>query len=285
MALDIITLQCFLSVAETKNITQSANQIGRTQSAVSQQITRLESLLNKSLFNRENNFSLTHDGEIFYEYAQKILQLQLEAISTLKGVELENEIKIGLPEDFAFNFLSTLVYHFMRKFPSVYLNVECDLNNCVKEKFQQNALDLCLIKEFDRAVIPENACVVEEQLIWVGSKKIKNQLTNLNEIPLVLSPEISLYRTLALETLDKANLKYRIVFSSRNYSSKISAIQSGLGITIAQKSLITVDDNLFEIPKLPPLKNIHLCILRNKNSPAIQYLEQLLLNIMTGKIF
>jgi DNA-binding transcriptional LysR family regulator len=101
MALDTITLKCFLSVVETGNITKTAHLIGRTQSAVSQQLARLEALLGKNLFNRENGFKLNHDGEIFYLYAKKIYQLQLESINRLNNTDSEGEIKIGLPEDFA----------------------------------------------------------------------------------------------------------------------------------------------------------------------------------------
>lgn len=65
MALDYFSLKCFLTVAETQNITKSADIVGRTQSAISQQITRLETLLGKLLFDREKDMTLTEDGQLF----------------------------------------------------------------------------------------------------------------------------------------------------------------------------------------------------------------------------
>jgi len=102
MALNMATLKCFLSVVETGNITKTAKQIGRTQSAVSQQISRLELLLNKILFNRDNALTLTRDGEIFLGYAKQIYQLQSESIHELRELDFAGNIKIGLPEDFCF---------------------------------------------------------------------------------------------------------------------------------------------------------------------------------------
>jgi len=80
MALDYFSLKCFLTVAETQNITKSADIVGRTQSAVSLQITRLETLLGKPLFDRDKDMALTEDGQLFLLYAKKISALQQEAL-------------------------------------------------------------------------------------------------------------------------------------------------------------------------------------------------------------
>ena len=122
MPLNITTLKCFLSVVETGNITQTALRVGRTQSAVSQQISRLEALLGKQLFNRENGLTLTRDGEIFLSYARKIYQLQHESIHQLNESSFEGEIKIGLPEDFASKVLSKVLVHFAQLHPLINLN-------------------------------------------------------------------------------------------------------------------------------------------------------------------
>ena len=69
MSLDTVTLQCFLAVADTGSFTKAADRVGRTQSAISQQIAKLENLVGKTLFNRGKEFSLTTEGEIFLGYA------------------------------------------------------------------------------------------------------------------------------------------------------------------------------------------------------------------------
>lgn len=65
MSLDTVTLQCFLAVAETQSFTKAALRVGRTQSAISQQIAKLEQLIEKPLILRGRELSLTPDGELF----------------------------------------------------------------------------------------------------------------------------------------------------------------------------------------------------------------------------
>ena len=49
MNIDTIALQCFIVVAETGSFTKAAERVGRTQSAISQQINKLEIMLGKPL--------------------------------------------------------------------------------------------------------------------------------------------------------------------------------------------------------------------------------------------
>jgi len=64
MIFDHLTLQCFLSVAESGSFTKAAEKVSRTQSAVSQQISKLEQALDVTLLKREKTVSLTTEGEI-----------------------------------------------------------------------------------------------------------------------------------------------------------------------------------------------------------------------------
>jgi len=75
MAIDTISAQCFIAVADTGSFTKAASQVGRTQSAVSQQIAKLENFVGKQLFVRGKIFSLTKEGEIFSGYIRQIFAL------------------------------------------------------------------------------------------------------------------------------------------------------------------------------------------------------------------
>ena len=98
MNLDIITLQSFAAIASTHSFTKAAKKVCRTQSAISQQIARLEYLLGKKLLQRDKEIILTLDGEIFLEYAKKILKLHEEMLSKFNQKKLEGEVRFGLPE-------------------------------------------------------------------------------------------------------------------------------------------------------------------------------------------
>ncbi|CAN0571760.1 unnamed protein product, partial [Ectocarpus sp. 12 AP-2014] len=101
MSFDALTLECFLAVTETGSFTRAADKVARTQSAVSQQIAKLENQVGKSLFIRGKKLTLTSDGEILLTYARKIVQLNRDAMDRFKQPELQGEVRFGLPEDFA----------------------------------------------------------------------------------------------------------------------------------------------------------------------------------------
>lgn len=146
MSIDTITLQCFIAVAETGSFTKAAERVGRTQSAISQQMTKLENLLGKSLLLRGKTFALTPEGEIFLGYARQIFALHREAMDRFKEPELEGEVRFGLPENFATVYLSEVLAEFSRIHPRILLNIECDLTLNLFERFKKKQFDLVLVK-------------------------------------------------------------------------------------------------------------------------------------------
>mgnify|MGYP001164109814 CR=1 FL=1 len=93
--LDIHALECFFALAETKNFNKAGLLINKSQSAVSQQISKLENILGCTLINRDKRNSLTNNGEYLYGYAYKILKLHQEAVTHFSNPELSGEINFG----------------------------------------------------------------------------------------------------------------------------------------------------------------------------------------------
>ena len=138
--LDSLTLECFLAVAETGSFTRAAEKVGRTQSAISQQINKLETQVGRSLLVRGKNFTLTSDGEIFLGYARQIIKLEREAIDRFREPELEGEVRFGLPEDFASVFLSDVLAEYCQLHPRILLNIECDLTLKLFARFKKKGV-------------------------------------------------------------------------------------------------------------------------------------------------
>jgi DNA-binding transcriptional LysR family regulator len=274
MSLDTITLQCFLAVAETQSFTKAASRVGRTQSAISQQIAKLENLVEKQLIIRGRELSLTHDGELFLGYAKRIYELHRESLDLFKAPELQGELRFGLPEDFASMILSDVLVEFSRLHPRVILNVECELTLHLIERFHQGEFDLILIKTSLNNKIPDGINVWNEPVDWVGKKELLPEFDENTVIPLVLSPNPCVYRENVMKSLDKKHLKWRLAFSSPSYTGKMAAVKAGLGVTAIQRSMIPNDLDRIENPILPCLNDIYISLLRkNHASQAVQSLE------------
>ncbi|MCL5271758.1 MAG: LysR family transcriptional regulator [Gammaproteobacteria bacterium] len=278
MSLDTVTLQCFLAVADTGSFTKAAEKVGRTQSAISQQIAKLELITEKPLFNRGKSLSLTTDGELFLGYARKIFELHREALDRFKEPELEGEIRFGLPEDFATMVLSDVLVDFSRLHPRVILNVECDLTLNILNRFAQGKSDLVLLKTHQPETLPKAVNVWSEAVEWIGKPDFFSSFDKNSIIPLVLSPQPCVYRENVIQTLQKAGVRWRLVYSSPSYAGKMAAVKAGLGITAIQRTMIPGYLESLEHTILPKLNNIHISLLKKEGAnKAIESLEYFLL--------
>jgi DNA-binding transcriptional LysR family regulator len=279
MTLDTTTLQSFISVASTGSFTKAAERIGRTQSAVSQQIAKLEALIGKTLIQRGKTIVLTTEGQIFEEYARKILAMHLEVMDRFKTPDLEGQIRFGLPEDFATRFLSDVLVDFVDIHPRIFLNIECDLTLNLFERFKKNEFDMVLVKMSRPEDFPNGIDVWSEKLEWVGNKNLfSNFLSNNKPLPLILSPQPCVYRSRAIKALEEVNIKWQVVFSSPSYNGTIAAVKAGLGITVLPKTMVPNQLQILNSPILPALSDTHISLLkRNKNNVAIDSFEAFVL--------
>jgi len=275
MNIDTIALQCFIAVAETGSFTRAAERVGRTQSAISQQITKLEYLLGKLLLVRGKAFTLTPEGEIFLGYARRIFALHREVLDRFKEPELEGEVSFGLPENFASVYLSDVLADFSRIHPRILLNIECDLTLTLFDRFKKNEFDLVLVKMNRPEDFPNGLDVWSEPLKWVGDVSL---IDAGKPVPLVLAPQPCVYRASAIESLDKASRSWRLVFSSPSYAGAVAAVRAGMGISVMPQTMIPEGLQAIDASLLPKLADSHISLIKHvANNTVINTLEEFVL--------
>jgi len=273
---DLITLQSFIAVAETGSFTKAANRIGRTQSAVSQQMAKLEGLLGKPFLIRGKTITLTPEGEIILGYARKIYALHREMIDRFRQPELEGEVRFGVPENFASVFLSEVLADFSRIHPRILLKIECDLTLNLFERFQQKEFDLVLVKMNQPENFPNGLDVWSEPLRWVGDPSLVDPA---KPVPLVLAPQPCVYRSSAIKALETANRSWRLVLSSPSYAGAVAAVRAGMGVTVMPQTMIPQDLQAIGSLLLPDLEDTHVSLLKHRSDvPAINTLEGFMLS-------
>jgi len=100
--LDTDLLRCFVAVADTKGFTAAGKVVGRTQSAVTIKIQRLEELVDRQLLKRTSrSLSLTEDGELLLGYARRILDLHDEGLLRVTAPRLDGTLHLGVVDHFA----------------------------------------------------------------------------------------------------------------------------------------------------------------------------------------
>lgn len=276
MMLDNFTLECFLALVKTGSFTGASKEVYRTQSAISQQIGKLESALGKVLFVRGKNLTLTAEGEIFYDYAKQIYHLQKQVIEKVKKQDIEGELRFGLPEDFTHSFLEDVLEDFISIHPNLLINIESGLSLDLFDSFNKHKFDMILLKVNSPKDLPNSLEVWSEKLQWVSNKFVKLELEEI--IPLVLAPKPCLYRFRALESLEESSLKWRISFTSSSYASRVAAVKAGLGITVLPESIIPPQFKIIQDSRLPKLSDTHIALLKHDQlNPAINSFEDFIL--------
>jgi len=113
--LDIDVLRTFVAAQQLGAFNRAAKQVGRSQSAISQQIRKLEDRVGQPLLRKQGRgLVLTAAGEILLAYARRILDLNDEGVAALRGVAINGVVRFGLPGDFAETWLPAALGRFKR---------------------------------------------------------------------------------------------------------------------------------------------------------------------------
>lgn len=225
--LDIDQLKTFLAIADVGNFTRAADEVNKTQSAVSMQMKRLEEVLGRPLFARDGRGSrFTNDGERLIDYARRIVALSDEAVSAFTRPEITGTVRFGTPDDYADLFLPEILARFSRTHPLVTVDVECFSSGVLNEHIKRGELDLSIVTFNGGDIYGET--IRSTELLWVTSAR--HSIHMLDEVPIAASQIGCCWRRMATDALDKVDRKYRIAYSSPNSSTLNAAVLQGLAI-------------------------------------------------------
>lgn len=225
-ALDLDLLRTFIAIAETGSFTRAAEDVHKTQSAVSMQMKRLEDAVQKPLFVRDGRKSrLTGDGEHLLDYARRLVSLNNEAMQAFCRPEVAGTVRLGTPDDYADRLLPHALGRFARTHPLVQVGVECLGSDVLIEQVEDGALDLAVITCNDavRAQVLRT-----ERLVWVTSARHDVQKEDV--LPLALSHHGCAWRGTALDALAKRGRACRIAYASANSLAVATAVLEGLAV-------------------------------------------------------
>ncbi|MFP4314093.1 MAG: LysR family transcriptional regulator [Alphaproteobacteria bacterium] len=276
--LDTSLLRSFVILAETRSFTRTAEKIGRSQSAASMQIAKLEELLDSKLFERDKrNVMLTADGEKLLGYARQIVNLSDSLIGRFREPDIEGEIRFGSPEDFATFYLPDILASFSQSHPKVALNVNCDLTLSLIQGFEDNKYDLIVIKQEPGNLYKGAQALWQERLVWVGASQMEKTsrfddiAKEKTPLPLILSPPPCVYRARATQALDKAGIHWKVAYTSPSIAGTLAAVKAGLGYAALPRKMVPSGLTPLESEQgWPPLQEAEICLLARKEAnPAI----------------
>lgn len=272
--LDIDQLKTFLAIADVGNFTRAADEVNKTQSAVSMQMKRLEETLGRPLFARDGRGSrFTHDGEKLIEYARRIVALSDEAVSAFTKPEITGTVRFGTPDDYADIFLPEVLARFNRTHPMVTVDVECLGSAALTERIKNSELDLSIVTFCGET--SDGEPIRREELVWVTSAR--HSLHLLDELPLAVGHTGCVWRKLVVSALVSVGRKHRVAYSSPNSSTLNAAVLQGLAIAAMPEICLRPGMRvLTEVDGFPRIGSFEIGLIRKsgKLSSAVEALAR-----------
>ncbi|MGD9507619.1 MAG: LysR family transcriptional regulator [Geminicoccaceae bacterium] len=256
-SLDIVLLRSFVAVARTRSVSGAALQVGRTQSAVSMQMQRLEGVIGQPILHRTGmGVALTATGDRLLSHAEKILAAHDEAMADLSGAGLQGPISFGCPEDYLTAFLPDLLRGFTERNSRVEIEVVCAPTVELRPLLQRRRIDVALVS------LPIDAepgrIIRAESLVWVANAPAPAILAG-KVLPLALSAADTLDHRAACDAMDRAGWAYRIAFASNSLAGLMAVARSGQAVSVVTRSAVPDDLHALGAP-LPPLPDIGISL-------------------------
>lgn len=243
--LDTDLLRTFLAIIDTGSMSAGASKIGRSQSAVSLQVKRLEATLGKPVFMRHGRGVVPSAvGEKLEPVARQTVSLLNASLAEIRSDELAGVIRLGIPDDHSKSVLADIIASFAKKHPLVEINVRCASGAEFADAISNGHLDLVLY-EVETAE-DHHHVLAEENTFWVTSRL--HSAHELSPLPIALFDRDCWWRDVALNTLQRSGLAYRIAYSSESVSGVAAAIRSGVAIGLLGQSSIGRDFRILTKP-------------------------------------
>ena len=245
-------MEYFLAVARNRNITKAADELGITQQALSNQISRIEQELNCKLFNRNRGFELTSSGKLFYESSMRILDINRQTESQINDINSNKrgDLKIGISHTRGQAVLPLLIPEFTKKYPDVSLTIVEGSTKDLEEELDKGGIDVMigytpflletaaeidLMRERMFLVVPKT--LLEEHFGKNADaicEKYRNNpdLRVFKDFPFVLLKKGDRIRTIAEQEFYASGIAPDIRLETDNIQTSFSLVSEGLGIGI-----------------------------------------------------
>lgn len=281
--IDMDVLRTFVTGVDFGSFARAADRLGRSPSAISLQLRKLEEQTGQTLFQKHGRrLALTEAGEIMIGYARRILDLNDEARYVLSGLSaMEGWVRIGLPQDFAETWLPGLLGRFNRAHPKVRIEARVDRGSALADGVENGSLDLALTwGDMGRA----SAQIIERRpIVWIGPEGFVRNPEQ--PLPLIAFDAPCAFRSTAVAALDRKEIPWRHAFSSPSLAGLWAAVTAGLGVTPRTSEAVPPHLRVLDpiAARLPPLETIDIALhVQNASrSAAVDRLQVLLLEALS----
>lgn len=225
--MELRQLITFKTIVEKGGFKKAAEHLGYAQSSVTTHIKELEEEVGKPLFDRlGKKVVLTHYGNEFLSYANKIIDLYSQALNT--NEEPTGDLTIGISESLTIGRIPSILLEYKKSYPKVNLSLKSIDNYNVASNLQNGDIDLALILEKDDWSLAELHCekLNRERMVLISPPEKE-------DIRTVLYTE----RSCSYKSVFEQYIKYKQIdvkesLDFQSIEAIKQCVRSGLGISL-----------------------------------------------------
>jgi DNA-binding transcriptional LysR family regulator len=274
--LDLDTLRTLVVANDLGGYSQAADRLGRTPSAISLQMKRLQQDVGAPLFRKNGRgLALTDAGEMALSVGRRMLALNDDLIEAVRGAALEGRVRLGFSQDFADTVLPAVLGRFVKLYPHVVVEVRIEGNGALADAIEQGQIDVALVVGQEHR---SSAHVVGQlEVGWIAGRGFA--VTSDQPLPLLLLGPQCAFRKAAVSQLDAVGRQWRVAATSPSLAGLWASAVGGLGITVRSRLAIPGTlvwrRQLFGLPVLAPFP-VTLLTQPHANSPSVERLRAII---------
>ncbi len=247
--MELRQLRYFVRIVELGSMSRAALDLDMVQSALSQQVSRLESELSTRLLQRTSRGVIpTEAGLAFFHEAQLSLRHADQAIHAAQQARLSGAISMGLSPTIA-NVLGLPLLRAMReRYPDVRLHMVSALSGHLTSLLNARQMDIAILFDTQSARRWRVTPLLEEQLFLIQSRqspvapKIRHgapvSLAQLQQVPLILPSGSHGLRSSVMASFTSAGFQSQMAMEIDSLPLLMEAVDAGMGATVQPWSAV-----------------------------------------------
>lgn len=281
---DIAVLRTLIAVDELGSFARAAAKVGRSESAVSLQLKRLEEQVGFPLFQRVGRtMTLTDAGDALIRNARRLVELNDEAFSALPGASMAGTVRLGVPPDVAETWMSVALIRIAKAYPAVRVQTVVDRSPMLTRQLDDSEIDLAVT--FATEPVTDGSWSATFPMCWIAPRGFTHA-SETGPLQLAVFDPPCFFRAAASAALDTAGISWNIAHSSPNLMGLWAAVGSGLGITV--RTPVGVPSQLAVLGAqagLPPLPTVTLVMKQRREvTPAMSAVSELVIDTLQSTL-
>ncbi|MPM20587.1 HTH-type transcriptional regulator GltC [bioreactor metagenome] len=244
--MELRQLRYFVRIVELGSMGRAALDLGMVQSALSQQISRLEGELSTRLLQRTSKGAVpTEAGLAFFHEAQLTLRHADQAILAAQQARLSGAVSVGLSPTIASVLGLPLMLAMRERYPDVRLHMVSALSGHMSSLLNARQLDLAILFDTNAARRWSVTPLLEERLFLIQSRRKplwplaeKMTLRQLQERPIILPSGSHGLRSTVVTACAQAGFQPQLAMEIDSLTMLMEAVDAGLGATVQPWSAV-----------------------------------------------